>query len=68
MATYGPTLAQQPARTQQARPPSLLRDLTSLVRPGQWSKNLVVVPLGLLGAERPAGRLLGGAVAAVIAF
>ncbi|MEU3501312.1 UbiA prenyltransferase family protein [Streptomyces hundungensis] len=27
-----------------------------------------MVPLGLLGAERPAGRLLGGAVAAVIAF
>ncbi|GAA4069184.1 UbiA prenyltransferase family protein [Streptomyces sp. NPDC058961] len=68
MATLGPTLAQQPARTQQARPPSLLRDLLSLVRPGQWSKNLVVVPFGLLGAQRPAGHMLGGAAAAVVAF
>ncbi|MBD0707446.1 MULTISPECIES: UbiA prenyltransferase family protein [unclassified Streptomyces] len=69
MAT--PTLTGRPApadRPPAARPPTLLADLTALVRPGQWTKNLVVVPLGLLGAPRVDAGAVGGAVAAVGVF
>ncbi|MFE3070273.1 UbiA prenyltransferase family protein [Streptomyces sp. NPDC059247] len=56
------------ARPPAARPPHLLTDLTALVRPGQWTKNLVVVPLGLLGAPRLDAGAFGGAAAAVAVF
>ncbi|MET8509455.1 UbiA prenyltransferase family protein [Streptomyces sp. NPDC004787] len=56
------------ARPPSPRPPGLLADLTALVRPGQWTKNLVVVPLGLLGAPRLDGSALAGALAALVVF
>ncbi|MGW5425404.1 UbiA prenyltransferase family protein [Streptomyces sp. NPDC003943] len=57
-----------PARPPSTRPPGRLADLTALVRPGQWTKNLVVVPLGLLGAPRTDAGALGGALAALAVF
>ncbi|CAM5380975.1 decaprenyl-phosphate phosphoribosyltransferase [Streptomyces tanashiensis] len=69
MATPTLTGREAPAvRPPASRPPGRLADLTALVRPGQWTKNLVVVPLGLLGAPRLDGGALGGALAAIAVF
>ncbi|MFE7513868.1 UbiA prenyltransferase family protein [Streptomyces sp. NPDC057540] len=69
MATPTLTGREAPAaRPPASRPPSRLADLTALVRPGQWTKNLVVVPLGLLGATRADGSALGGTLAAIAVF
>ncbi|MGA5497258.1 UbiA prenyltransferase family protein [Streptomyces cinereoruber] len=56
------------ARPPASPPPGRLADLVSLVRPGQWTKNAVVVPLGLLAAPRLDGGALGGTLAAVGVF
>ncbi|MEV4429448.1 UbiA prenyltransferase family protein [Streptomyces sp. NPDC053792] len=69
MATPTLTGREAPAvRPPASRPPGRLADLTALVRPGQWTKNLVVVPLGLLGAPRLDGGALVGALAAIAVF
>ncbi|WP_328319568.1 UbiA prenyltransferase family protein [Streptomyces sp. NBC_00388] len=69
MALPGPLLDIEPALSRSApSPPGRTRDLFVLIRPGQWSKNLAVVPLAL--ADSPAWnvRLLGQAALAVVAF
>ncbi|MFF8374509.1 UbiA prenyltransferase family protein [Streptomyces sp. NPDC015661] len=69
MATPTLTGREAPAvRPPVSRPPGRLADLTALVRPGQWTKNLVVVPLGLLGAPHLDGGALGGTLAAIAVF
>ncbi|MGW8766676.1 UbiA prenyltransferase family protein [Streptomyces sp. NPDC055815] len=69
MATPTLTGREAPAvRPPASPPPSRLADLTALVRPGQWTKNLVVVPLGLLGAPRLDAGALGGTLAAIAVF
>lgn len=51
-----------------SRAPSLPRDLAILIRPGQFPKNLLVVPLALLDAQTAPPGLLGRAAWAVLLF
>ncbi|MER5883733.1 UbiA prenyltransferase family protein [Streptomyces sp. NPDC001941] len=61
-----PTPATSPSPAPARRRPA--RDLLSLVRPGQWVKNLVVVPLALLDARPWHPASLGLAGWAVLGF
>ncbi|WP_236718060.1 UbiA prenyltransferase family protein [Actinoplanes sp. TFC3] len=48
--------------------PSVIADLVTLVRPWQWAKNLLVIPLALLDADVWSWKILGDVALAVIAF
>lgn len=56
--------APPPARTARSLP----RDLLTLVRPGQFPKNLLVVPLALLDAQTAPPGLLGRVAWAIVLF
>lgn len=62
-AAPGPTTAPQPAAHR-----GLARDLLALVRPGQWVKNFVVVPLALLDVRVWHPAVLGRIGWAVLGF
>lgn len=49
-------------------PRQLARDLLTMVRPAQWLKNVLVVPLALVQAPRWTADRLGSVAAAVVAF
>jgi 4-hydroxybenzoate polyprenyltransferase len=48
--------------------PSLARDLLALARPGQWAKNLLVIPLPLLDSRLWAWPTVGRIVWSVVVF
>lgn len=48
--------------------PSVLADLLTLVRPWQWAKNVLVIPLALVDAETWSWRVLGSAAVAIVVF
>ncbi|MFC5958084.1 UbiA prenyltransferase family protein [Streptomyces pratens] len=57
-----------PADPPRRRIRSVSRGLLSLVRPGQWPKNLLVVPLALFDAQGAPRELLAGTAWAVVLF
>nr|MDT0657615.1 UbiA prenyltransferase family protein [Micromonospora sp. DSM 115978] len=63
-ATTGSTTTAAPDRTARALP----RDLLALIRPGQWVKNLLVVPLALIDAPALGLGLLARVGWAVLLF
>jgi len=71
--TGQPRTAGQPGATDQAAPPdaarrTLIRDLVTLIRPHQWAKNLLVVPLVLIDTPRLGLGVLGRVAWAVVLF
>ncbi|WP_243704649.1 UbiA prenyltransferase family protein [Micromonospora sp. KC723] len=76
VGTASPRTVGQPGATDPTRPsavgrgagPGLVRDLLTLIRPHQWAKNLLVVPLVLIDTPRLGLGVLGRVAWAVVLF